>query len=370
MTNVRSSAPRAAFTLVELLVSTAIIGLLCTILVTALSQVGTLWQRAAGKSEQFRDSRNAFDSMTTRLGQATLDVHWEYDDPAKPTKYRRDSNLRFISGPAEKVLSTPPAGRERTTHCVFFQAPFGITENSAYRGYENLLCTAGYFIDVGDDAKLRPEFLKPEIVPLRVRPRLLELLHPTEMNQIYKLAKTPTFSGRDWFRNALADPPASPLKRVPTRPLAENIIALVLTPRLSPVDEAEVNTGDNPDFSPLAPDYLYDSSPVSKGSPGDSRHKDPRLNPAHQLPPMLQVTMVAVDETSMPRLGYASGQLDPLGLKTKFKKSADYSTDLLLVGGSDSLESELIALRANYRIFTTNVVIRGAKWSREQKEAF
>ena len=78
--------------------------------------------------------------------------------------------------------------------------------------------------------------------------------------------------------------------------------------------------------------------------------------------------MIAVDEVSAERLGFDSAHADPLKLAKKFVRSRDYTRDLLLAGGPESVESQLIAQRANYRILTTNVVIRGAKWSREQAE--
>ncbi len=365
MTNRR----RGAFTVVELLVSTAVISLLTVILVTALGQVGNIWQRSVAKTEQFREARNAFETMTARLAQATLDVHWEYDDPALPTRYRRDSNLRFISGSAEDLIGAAPAGRARPTHAVFFQAPFGVSANPAYREYTNLLCTWGYFLEAGDDLALRPDFLPRKSVPVRHRPRLMELWHPAENNLIYKLTagvSSRTYAGRDWFRTPLSQPTP------PVRAIAENIVALIIIPRLSPADEVAVKgsaQASTADHSPLAPRYLYDSAPFSPANRGDGRYADARLNPVHQLPPILQVSMVAVDEVSAARLAYDEKRLDPLALAGKFQRSADLSRELLLAGGDGAIESRLIALRANYRIFTTNVIIRGAKWSREQVEA-
>jgi uncharacterized protein (TIGR02599 family) len=95
-------------------------------------------------------------------------------------------------------------------------------------------------------------------------------------------------------------------------------------------------------------------------------YTDGRLNPKAQLPPVLQVTMVAIDETSALRLNLSAKQPDPFGLKKKFQNTADYSRDLFQSADSKSLESTLIARQANYRIFNTNVIIRGARWSREQ----
>lgn len=356
----------SAFTLVELMVSVSIIVVLTGVLLGALSQMGTLWRKVSGKSEQFREATAAFETMTTRLAQATLDTHLEYDNPSKPTKYRRDSNLRFISGSAQSLVGTPPAGCKQPTHAVFFQGPFGETAKPIYQPYENLLCTWGYFLEVGDERERLPDFLQ-DVIQSRFRPRLHEFRQPTESNAIYRLTSVMAaqpYSGREWFQQPMVKNPRT------ATVIAENIVALVITPRLSPLDEKEVKGASTDlDSSPLAPAYEYDSSPLGGSNKGDSRHKDGRLNPVHQLPPMLQVTMVAVDDMGSDKLGYAADNLDPLHLENKFKTSNEFSKDMLLVGGEDSVEGQLVARRINYRIFTTNVVIRGAKWSREQTES-
>ncbi|HEV7402683.1 MAG TPA: Verru_Chthon cassette protein C [Chthoniobacteraceae bacterium] len=357
----------AGFTLVELLAASTVVVIITGLLIGVLHQTGKIWQRTVGKAEQFREARGAFETITSRLAEATLNPYWDYDNANLPTKYLRRSELRFTSGPAEKLLGKPPDDRQWLTHGVFFQAPLGFTEVDRYRGYDSL-CTWGYYLDLGDDVGLRPAFLTKEVRPARVRPRLYELWVPTEENRIYKFtsgAAGRSYSGRDWFRQPLAETPP------PVHVLAENILALIILPRLAPADEAEVK-GNKPgisrDLSPLSPDYTYDSSPVSASNPADSRHLDRRLDPVHQLPPLLQVSMVAVDEPSAARLGYTNSAADPLELSGKFTKSTDLSKELFRAGGADAVESLLIARHANYRIFTTNVVLRAAKWSREQIE--
>ena len=80
----------------------------------------------------------------------------------------------------------------------------------------------------------------------------------------------------------------------------------------------------------------------------------------------MQVTMVAIDETSAIRQNLAAGSSDVFGVATKFTKSTDYGKDLFESQDPASLEATLIGKGVNYRIFNTNVTIRGAKWSREQ----
>src|SRR5262249_4887942 len=159
--------------------------------------------------------------------------------------------------------------------------------------FENLLCTCGYFLEVASDETARPKFLTEKIAPFRVRPRLMEFVQPTESNEIYFRTNGPQsliYKGKEWYANYVS------ATNAPVHAIAENIVAFVVTPRLSPADEAQVKgatAATDPDSSPLAPKYLFDSAPQLVAL--DSRYKDGRLNPTNQLPPMLQVTLVAVD---------------------------------------------------------------------------
>jgi uncharacterized protein (TIGR02599 family) len=369
--DVRSPNLSPGFTLLELLVSMGALTLLVVVFAGLVQQTSGVWRRTTGKVEQFRGSRDAFEAMTTRLAQATLNTRWDNDNPSAPTRYERSSDLRFISGPASDLLGEPPEGRARPTHAVFFQAPLGVTDVSTAEGFENLLCTWGYYVEFADDLGGRPSFVTAEIAAPRYRSRLMELRQPAEQNTIYQYTSGldsfgrplgRSYRGKEWFR----DPVNS--ANAPAQILAENVIALLLTPRLSLADETEITgrTGAQ-DASPLAPGYLYDSAPPAVGTT-DARYRDGRLNPVHQLPPLLQVTMVTIDEASAVRLNFSRGTPDFFGLAAHFRQSADYSQELLRSGAADSLENRLIAQHINYRIFTTNVQLRGSKWSRTQTD--
>ena len=359
-----------AFTLVEVMLATAILSLIVVLFATIISSTSNLWKRTTGKIEQFREARNAFETMTTRISQATLNTYWDYDNAAAPTKYERRSELRFISGPAKAVLPTAKTGVTRLTHSVFFMAPLGYTATAKYQNYDNLLCACGYYLEFGDDQQFIPPFLKDKIPP-RYRHRLMEFLAPTEnnSNNIYSYTSPPNknyvanYKGKDWYEPLVN---ATPAKNVApnSHPIAENIVALIITPRLSQDDEKQANGGTVTDESKLAPAYLYDSAP---GVGSGTQYSDPLTNPTNQLPPVLQITMVAIDEASAIRLGFGAGSADIFGGASKFTASKDYGKDLLQSKDPASLEATLIDKRVNYRIFNTNVTIRGAKWSREQK---
>jgi len=347
----RARRDSTAFTLIEVLVAATILVVMVGFMIVVMDQTTRIWSGSSAKVEQFREARSAFERVTTRLSQATLNTYWAYDDDKKPTRYLRQSELRFIAGPAPGLLgSSGPGNTARVAHTVFFNAPLGITGNVNYTGLENALNTIGYFVELGDDSAQRPDFMKSMVdaIPLRWRFRLMEFSQPTENFSLYQWTSgTPGFDTSalgEWYKTDVNN--AAVLKRV----LAENVIAFVVTPRLAKAEEIPLQT--NPTHSPLAKDYSYDSTRTDN---------DPRINPKNQLPPVVQLTMVAVDEKSAARLGLSSaGDSDVFGLATLFSDTTNFASDLA------TLEKTLATKRVRYRVFTTNVQIRAAKWSREQ----
>jgi len=391
------------FTLVELLVSTSLLLLLALMLVALTHETSRTLAFTTGKAEQFRGAREAFENLTHRLSQATLNTYWDYDYGTavsnEPSRYARRSELRFICGPAghDEFLGQPAdPNRRRVGHGVFFQAPLGFSDN--VRGLENLLNTWGYFVEYGNDDRYRPSVIPAAAAPERWRFRLLAFMPSAEENLIYhftsgwvdpaalrKQPRSAEYREMGWFRDQCnaGDPP--------THVVAENVIALILTPRLAAREEAQFPDHEaQPDFSPLAPDYVFDSSPAPSRllSADDPRYADARLNPVAQLPPLIEVTMVAIDEPSAQRLNLARGDENCFGLVNdgksgKFTQSAQLTADLRRdpsrpfgrsTGAHSSfdqggpLENTLIGARVNYRIFSTRVALRGAKWSRAQGE--
>ncbi len=112
------------FTLIELLVSVAILALLLLIIASIIDATRRTWGYASGRIEEFRGAREAFEAITSKLSQATLNPYWDYNDPNDPTSYARQSELRFLSGPASSILSNSAA----KTHGVFFHRSLGLRE--------------------------------------------------------------------------------------------------------------------------------------------------------------------------------------------------------------------------------------------------
>jgi uncharacterized protein (TIGR02599 family) len=363
----------AGFTLVEVLVSTALIVLLAGMLLQTVQSTSDVWRSGRSKVEQFREARDAFESMTRRLSTATLNTYYDYLDSLgkprityspnavfTPQTYGRYSELRFISGPTEQLVKTNLPFRP--THGVFFQAPIGFVEDyDAYGGLEYLINTWGYFIEFGEDTNDVPMFLRSggllSQTGMRPRFRLMELREPSENLRVYRIRSS---DPRAWF----VDPVTMPVERSerPVRKLADNIVALVLLPRLAK-DEKD-QTGKLVELDDLAPKFLYDSLSVGEAGSPNQAH----LNSKHQLPPVMQVTMVAIDEPSAARLAAVHGSNPPdLGLgdgSGLFENAIDLEPSEGKEGDLQRLEQRLQDRRLTYRIFTTSVTLRGAKWSR------
>ncbi|RYD73174.1 MAG: Verru_Chthon cassette protein C [Verrucomicrobiaceae bacterium] len=337
------------FTLVELMASTAVLSVLLLILVSVSSQTSNTWKFTRSKVEQFRSARNAFESMTRQISQATLNTYWDYEMKgsgalATPSKYIRQSDLRFITGSAQEL--TGSATPVRPGHGIFFQAPLGFSDSQDFRGLGNLINTWGYFVEFNSDRQFRPRFLDNVDPPLteRYRYRLMEVMQPANKFTLYSKTSNLNYAGRDWIQQALPTTESPTPRQVHV--LGENIITLVLLPKLP--------RSEDPTGIRLAPGYTYDSTVTGS---------DPETNPKNQLPPLVQVTVVALDEPSAARIAQDDVVPD-LGLKELFKangpgSAARFEEDL------DFLKKGLSERRLSFRVFTTNVSIRGAKWSRD-----
>ena len=180
----------------------AVLTILLVLLTQLTSSLRSVIARTTSSVDAFKEARDAFETMTRRIGQATLN---SYDDlnpnavgstgSTTGTSYLRASELRFISGDAGTLIaqSTYP-GSVYPTDAVFFQAPLGFsaTQNASLT---QILNTCGYFIQWGSDQNLRPSFL-PASVPYHQRFRLMEVLEPSENLQIYKKTSGPGTTSR------------------------------------------------------------------------------------------------------------------------------------------------------------------------------
>lgn len=427
--------PTAAFTLVELLVSSTIIVLALVFLISTVDQTRRVVNNTTAKASQFQAARVAFESMTRNLSQATLNTYYDIDFDANqnPTGYRRQSDLHFVvdkstgsntpgsarildkGGSASANNSAPGGDLRFPGHCVFFQAPLGLTSqldttssNKKYRSLSNLLSVVGYYVEWNEDTSV-PDFVRNNAnIPKRFRYRLMQVIQPAELNMVYSNSNytdtsqvglgvttpSPNTDPRDWIQVALGQK-ALPSSGIPAssalngatansaRVLAENVIGLIIVPKLS---ERE-RTGADKLNDLTGTGCVYDSRPKAaydnqkRVTADREAARNAGLNgiqkiQAHQLPPILQVTMVAIDEDSAQKLqGQSSTPPDWMGglfesytTETAFNEQLGTTRTIAptsLAARLGNTDGSRPTPRMNYRIFTTDVIMRGSKWSKD-----
>ena len=377
------------FTLVEMLVSMVILIVILVVGFNLLNQTAGIWQRSIQQVQAFQSARLGFDLVTRDLSQSTLNTYLEYIDGqaapgpyfasetsynTRPARYVRKSDLHFVcaySGlamvPGGSAEQQPVPGTIGTGTSVFFQAPLGYTapywtsttsgtpDKDDYNGLPSILNAVGYFVEFGPDTVL-PAHVTANAVNQKHRYRLKQLLIPSDRDTIYPVYRStvPAYDPKNpsrWFTGTNLTRPddtgtGSPASNV--HPVADNILALVV----------RVEDPAAPDLTGTTHPYLYDS------------HLGERLDPqplmANQMPPVVQVTMVAIDEISALRMN--SGTTEPAAIRTLLNKQVNgkarfadlthYADDLA------DLEEGLLKLRINYRVFSTAVPVRESKWTK------
>lgn len=381
-----------AFTLIELLVSVTFLVILMLVVSQVIGIVQRSWVRANSRVSQFREARQAFDTITRSLTQATLNNYWDNEFDTVGTDaagqqitlakdYIRQSELQFVCGPSSKVIPGAAGNAQNYPgHAVFFQAPLGIaslvatTSSGSSSGQPvntenmvNLLCGRGYFVEWGSDASFRPVFLEQlnNAVPVRSRLRLMEYSPTAEKNRIYDTSLRPiTSHSMEWYQDVLntgvQNAQETAQTRAFTRPIAENIIALVISPQV------EVTGNQNTLPYSIAPQYLYDST--LKLNPGASLTDAGPQGTQHLLPPLLKVSMIALDERSGEFLARNENSQMRTQLLTaiagKLQNAASLTEEL---DGSQGKVGTLVQLlldqKLNYRIFSTTIALKQARWS-------
>lgn len=376
----------------------AVLSLLLVLLAQALSGTQDVMVRARARSGQFQEARNAFDTLTRRLSQATLNAYWDYDDPFQPTRYVRQSGLHFVSGPVASPAA--PLLPDLTTacgHAVFFTAPLGYagTEAGTRAGaaldlVEEAVNGWGFFVQYRSDLTDRPAWMQSDLArhPERRRFCLMEFRQPAESLPLY--LQLPETSGGDtiltpaisrqtsltglhsWFQRGVIQTaePAEVLPLAPgSRVLARNILALLISPRL-PTGPASADCPYD-----IAPTFYYDTRQHQLGTPvvgGSTRHGVPvPIASRHQLPPVLQIHLIALDEASWDRyLARGGSETKYLNLLRDRFQFIGPVTAPGRDGYERNLREELALLTTaldsdgiDHRIFSADIALRAAKWT-------
>jgi uncharacterized protein (TIGR02599 family) len=332
-----------------------VLALFVVLLTTITDSAFRLWRNTQSSIVSFDAARTAYDTLSRRLSQATLNTYLDYYDSAwtrrnpanaanfTPSRYGRASDLHFVVDEAATQMGGNQQGKG-----VFFFAPLGFSNgNATLSDLPNLLNACGYYVELGSDSALRPAFLSS--LPIKNRYRLIENILPAQ-NFDSTCGGYPAFTDTNnnnddlWITSGLAG--SNAVKNV----LCENIIALIIRPEVAAQDASLLGLANS--FA-LTSNYFYDSRAGRTGVAA--------LQFA-QLPPLLRVVMVAVDEKSAARL--TTGFTPPTAFQLKsswFQTPANLNQDL------EELEKQLNDAKVDYRIFNQVIPLRGAKFS-AQKE--
>jgi uncharacterized protein (TIGR02599 family) len=315
------SNSHAAFTILEVLVASAVFIMLLGLLMSTISQTSTVTRRATEKVSAFQGARSAFELLTSKLSQATMNSYWDYDSPTTPTKYIRKSELHFIVGPAGQD-SLP--GTSGTGQAVFFQAPGGVTGDATYSGMDNLLNAFGYYIDYKEESGLAFQ----TTAATTYRYRLMRSVVNTEYLEVYTDNST---LGSAWIsgNNSAV--------------VAENIVYMAIWPRKATSEDSAGNA--------LTTTFAYNSRLNATSSP--------QPDTANQLPPTVQVTLVAIDETSAQR--FCTSSTAPTQISSAFSGLFTTSSVSQFESDLETLAQQLTANGVNFRVFTTIVPMRESK---------
>jgi uncharacterized protein (TIGR02599 family) len=391
---------RRGFSLVEMMTAVAVFSMVMVLVFQMLEKTTNIWKTSKDSVSEFKDARVAFEAITRRLSQATLNTYWQIEMFQGQTsnvpvarQYQRMSELHFVSGPAEDIVGNnnlPTGAGPRSGHCVFFQAPTGLTYTQESRQYlytpfQNALNSWGYFVEFNSDQMDRPSFLNNlrNAPTPRVRFRLMEFVQPLESSLVFRTAsqintflqtapngtmtrdqtyewfKNPTSAGVNFPGNYPTNSSSDNIDTRNVRVVADNILALVVLP---------TNTVDPNRRGNIAPDYIYDTRSWLNKAQGNVAAQAKSRN---QLPPIVEVLMIALDESAMRRMNAALNITN----SNEASRYPFYRRTLNLFKNAQLLDRDLAELREvlaiptgrpaipiSYRIFRTTVRIRESRW--------
>jgi len=309
---------RHGFSLIEVLTSMAVLGLLMLLLSQIVSGTFSAWTRGRSQLEKFEQARAAMQTLQDRLADAVLTPYLEYQfDPAAPTipvAYEPQSALRFRVAPAAELFTAGPE-LSMSGHGVSFTAMLG-HEDFALRSRPSLALNAcGFFVAHGEDLRGLPSAPAAAGLKPRQRFRLYHTCQPASQFAAYS----------EWHD------PLQPWSSESAHPIAENIALLVLVPM---TDEETLVGGDT-----------YDSS----------QHR-------HELPALLRVILLALDDRSAQRVEDAQlrTQLIPEGLFRDLTTPAEVTADL------ERLRQHLdqsLGLPIDYQIMDQLIALPPCQWN-------
>jgi uncharacterized protein (TIGR02599 family) len=361
--------------LLEIMLATTILLMLMVVLFQAVGMIASTWKSSGGQVSAFDNARSAFSTISETLSRATLNTYVDYvqkDGTPRstanastfvPDHYARNSELHFVCGPATDFLAETGSSGYTSGDAIFFQSPYGYSDLADQSSTGDLtrlsraLNNVGFQIKYGlPDSRTLPAWVQTLFGSKTYRFQLLEYVQPTESIQTYTSTQSGSYS-LNWLASWLGGTPA-PRPRV----LAEDVLLLLLRPRLSPDDESSLasQTGANYDATLigtiLSPNYCYDSRAWQTGYMGNVS-STLAATMRNQLPPLIDVVMVCADRRSLARFDATSTPPDAVQVpSTLFQQSKNLEQDLT------TYAQQLSAAHIRFHTFRTCVQVQGGKW--------
>lgn len=308
-----------AMSLLELLVTMAVVAMLFTILFGVVVQSQELLQKANREVSAAQLSRQVFQVLREKLRHATLAstphffdsaVGYSFRSPAPPNQLRPFSQLSFVTGPSSALLSRDV--NHFPGDAVFWPSQSGQVQLSGQTMHgmlEGLGCLVRYGTDPGD----YPSFLQPW---QQQQNRYRLILYREAPEQFVRRVQPGGWTPMGWYHDLLPDgiDPNSgqvlPLAQV----LGENVAALFVEP---------LQSSGNP--YPIGSIYNSYAWGVAGAKDLETTHGSSYM----RLPTALRLGLVILSPASGQRLAQEAPGTPSLGSKlAHIKQSQDWEAEL------------------------------------------
>lgn len=306
--------------LIELIVTMAVLALLFSILLGVVVQSQQVFQRANREISAAQLSREVFQVLRDKFRLATLSsvprffdsTNYSFQSPVTVDQVRPFSQLSYVSGPSAGLLNRDV--NSFPGDAVFWPAQSGQAQLSG-QTVSGLLEGLGCLVRYGDDSADFPTFLQAWR-SVRYRYRLMLYREaPEQFTRRLQPNLATSFSLR-WYHDLLPDnlDPASSRVMPQSQVLGENVVALLVQPlQASGAPYSIGRTYNSYDWSLAG---AKDLEPTQGSSYG-------------RIPDTLRVGLVMLSPASAQRLSPNGEEVPALGLQLeKMKESDDWVAGL------------------------------------------